>query len=321
VRLDRRAVVTALAAAAPLSLAVASGGTPDGNERYLLAYAAAEATRGPGRERPPRLPEALAERLRGGQVIFVGGLLKRFAEAISSVLTQPIGFGGYFDEQREALELQGIATTELDIPSEADIASNAAAIAAAIRASPVPVTLITHSKGSLDLLAALIAEPDLCRPARVQAWVSLQAPFYGSPLADLNTGDPILRAITGYLLEKGFGGSPDTLLELRVSSRRVYQRVHAGAIRSVVEAVPTVCYGSQIASGQPSLFRVTWLVCRLAGEPDNDGLVGIRSARLPGAVSVVEDGVDHAMAVIKVPGSGPFDPATCLTALLTIALA
>jgi hypothetical protein len=319
-RLARRTLVTALAAA-PLPSAFAVTAGPGANERYRRAYAAADASRGPERVRLPRLPEAAAGRLSAGRVIFIGGLLKQFAEAISSVLTQPIGLSGYFDEQREALEGQGIATTELEIDSEAVIATNAAAVAEAIRASPVPVTLVTHSKGSLDLLAALIAEPDLCAPVRIRAWVSLQAPFYGSPLADLNTREPILRAITGYLLEQGFGGSPDTLLDLRVSSRRAYQRIHAAAIQWVIQAVPTVCYGSYLAEGQPSLFRVSWLVCRLAGELRNDGLVGVHSACLPGATSVVEAGVDHAMAVIEVPGSGSFDPATCLTALLAMALA
>ena len=313
-RLDRRTLLAALAAA---PLPAHAGVAPDADERYRLAYAAAEASRGPDRKLLPRLPEPVAARLREGQVLFVGGLLKQIAQALSAILAQPIGLTGYFGEQIDALKAQGIATHDLDVHSEADIATNAATIAAAIRAAPGPVTLVTHSKGSLDTLAALMSEPDLCTPRRVRGWVSLQAPFYGSPLADLNTGDAVRREITSYLLEKGFGGSPDTLLELRVSSRRVYQRVHASAIRSVVSTVPTVCYGSDLAEGQLSLFRVSWLICGLAGEPRNDGLVGIHSARLPGAAMVTETGVDHAMAVIAVPGSR-FDPATCLTALLSL---
>ncbi len=102
---------------------------------------------------------------------------------------------------------------ELDVDSEGSISTNAVEVARAIGAAPGPVTLVTHSKGSLDALAALVANPALA-PTRVQAWVSLQGPFYGSPLADLNSGDPLVRALTGYLLEKGFGGSPDTLLEI-----------------------------------------------------------------------------------------------------------
>lgn len=316
-RLDRR---TALAALAAAPLPAHAGTAPEPYERYRLAYAAGEASRGPDRKLLPRLPEPVAERLRGGQVLFVGGLMKQIAQALSAILAQPIGLTGYFGEQIDALKAQGIATHDLDVDSEADIETNAATVAAAIRAATGPVTLVTHSKGSLDTLAALIADPDLCMPGRVQAWVSLQAPFYGSPLADLNTGDAVRREITSYLLEKGFGGSRDTLLELRVSSRRIYQRVHAAAIRSVVATVPTVCYGSYLAEGQLSLFRVSWLICGLAGERRNDGLIGIHSARLPGAVNVTEAGVDHAMAVVAVPGSR-FDPATCLNALLATALA
>ena len=127
--------------------------------------------------------------------------------------------------------------------------------------------------------------------------------------------------MTGYLLRYGFGGSPDTLLELRVSVRRLYQQAHAAAIRELVRTVPTVCYGSYLTDEMHTLFRITWLICKFEGEPRNDGLVGVELAHLPDALPVTEAGVDHAMAVIEVPGTGAFDPATCLTALLTLALA
>ena len=272
-RLDRRSFAAALAAAAPLRTALAGGLGVDGNDSYRRAYAEAEATRGVSRATPPRLPEKVAAQLRAGRVIFVGGLMKQLAEAVSALVAQPIGYGGYFDEQRTALEAQGIDAIELDVDSEGSISTNAVEVARAIGAAPGPVTLVTHSKGSLDTLAALIANPALA-PTRVQAWVSLQGPFYGSPLADLNSRDPLVRALTGYLLEKGFGGSPDTLLELRVSARRIYQRANAAAIRDILRAVPTVCYGSYLTDDMPSLFRLTWLICKFAGEPRNDGLVG-----------------------------------------------
>jgi len=270
---------------------------------------------------PPRLPAPVAARLRGGRVIFVGGLLRRLAEALARMVGQPIGIGGYFDAQRAALEAQGIATVELDVASEGPIAANAAEIARAIAASPGPVTLVTHSKGSLDALAALIGDPSLAAPPRgVAAWISLQAPFYGSPLADLNARDPLVRELTGYLLRQGFGGSPEALLELRVSEREPYQRANAPAIGELVRVVPTVCYGSYLIDEMRTLFRITWLICKFEGQPLNDGLVGVPSAHLPDALQVTEAGVDHAMAVIKVPGTGSFDPATCLTALLSLAL-
>lgn len=319
--LDRRSFAAALAAAAPLRASLAGGISLDGNYAYRRAYAEAEASRGVTRTLPPRLPEPVVARLRAGRVIFVGGLMKQLAEAASAMVARPIGFAGYFDVQRAALEAQGIDAVELDVDSEGSTSTNAVEVALAIGASPGPVTLVTHSKGSLDALAALIANPALYAAPRVQAWVSLQAPFYGSPLADLNSRDPLVRALTGYLLKDGFGGSPDTLLEMRVSTRRIYQRANAAAIRAVVQAVPTVCYGSYLTDQMPSLFRITWLICKFAGEPRNDGLVGLTSAHLPGTLRVDEAGVDHAMAVIEVPGTGPFDPATCLTALLGMALA
>ena len=177
-----------------------------GNDSYRRAYAEAEATRGVSRATPPRLPEKVAARLRAGQVIFVGGLMKQLAEAVSALVAQPIGYGGYFDEQRTALEAQGIDAIELDVDFEGSISTNAVEVARAIGAAPGPVTLVTH-KGSLDVLDALVANPALA-PTRMQAWVSLQGPIDGSPLADLNSGDPPVWALTGYLLEKGFAARP-----------------------------------------------------------------------------------------------------------------
>jgi hypothetical protein len=321
VKVARRSLAAGLLVASRPRLVLGEGAAVDTDAAYRRAYAEAAATRGVSGTLPPRLPAPVAARLRGGRVIFIGGLLRRLADALARMVGQPIGISGYFDAQRAALEAQGIATLELDIASEGPITANAAEIARAITTAPGPVTLVTHSKGSLDALAALIGDPALAAPPRIAAWISLQAPFYGSPLADLNARDPLVRDLTGYLLRYGFGGSPDTLLELRVSVRRLYQQAHAAAIRELVRTVPTVCYGSYLTDEMHTLFRITWLICKFEGEPRNDGLVGVESAHLPDALQVTEAGVDHAMAVIEVPGTGAFDPATCLTALLTLALA
>ncbi|MGD9509998.1 MAG: hypothetical protein AB7X49_15755 [Geminicoccaceae bacterium] len=319
-RLTRRGFVASAAALAAAGPALAAA-RPDANAAYARAYAEAIATRGLTGALPARLPEAIAAELRQGPVIFIGGFLKQLADAIASTLGKPVGLGGYFDAQRDALALQGIDAVELEVNSAGSIARNAPVVADAIARAPGPVTLVTHSKGSLDALQALIDRPTLASPARLRARVSLQAPIFGSPLADLNTENALARPITSYLLEHAFGGSPDTMSDLSMATRGAYQAEHAADIASIVQAVPTVCYGSWLTDTQPSLFRGTWLICKLAGQPRNDGLVGVPSAHLSGTIGVDEAGVDHAMPVMVMPGTGPFDPVSCLTALLTLALA
>ncbi len=319
-RATRRAFIGAAASLAALRPACAAA-SRDESAAYARAYAVATGTRGLTGALPARLPEGVAAQLREGRVLFVGGFLKQLAEAVVGLLERPVGLGGYFDAQREALQLQGIDAVELEVHSEGSIARNAPAVASAIAAAPSPVTLVTHSKGSLDTLQALLDHPDLASSARIRAWISLQAPFLGSPLADLNTGNALARPVTSYLIEHAFGGSPDVLSDLSVAARSTYQAEHASAIEAIVQAVPTICYASWITEGQPSLFRPTWLICKLEGQPRNDGLVGVASAHLPGAITVDEAGVDHAMSVMTMPGTGPFDPVCCLTALLTLALA
>ena len=87
---------------------------------------------------------------------------------------------------------KGLPPSSSTSPREGPITANAAEIARAITTAPGPVTLVTHSKGSLDALAALSGDPALAAPPRIAAWISLQAPFYGLPLADLNARDPLV---------------------------------------------------------------------------------------------------------------------------------
>ena len=100
------------------------------------------------------------------------------------------------------------------------------------------VTILTHSKGGLDTLEALLENPDLWGTT-VTGWVALQAPFHGSPIAD-----NVPSALAGHLLT-AFGGDQQALLDLRTSIRGPYMADRAADIAALAGAIPvSSCHSS-----------------------------------------------------------------------------
>jgi pimeloyl-ACP methyl ester carboxylesterase len=110
---------------------------------------------------------------------------------------------------------------------------NAAAIRALIRRTDKKVIFVTHSKGGLDTLHALLGAPELW--ARVSGWVALQSPFYGSPLAD-STSSPM----DGVLLKALGGGDAQALEDLKIETRTRYMQAHKSEIRKLTTRVPVI---------------------------------------------------------------------------------
>lgn len=270
-----------------------------GTDAYVAAYATMA--------NPESLNE-LVRQLGPMTVVFVPGFLARSVQRWG-VPFCCVGPDRYFSRQRRWLSDEGVANSYLDLDSEATIEVNARGVADAIAAAGSQVVLVTHSKGGLDSLAALVDRADL-RP-RIAAWVALQAPFHGAGLADLAGKLRIDRLL------RWFGWAGDAIGDMQTERRRAYHTDHAAEIRAVLGAVPTICYGSYMVGA--SCLWVLGRLSRAGVTGRNDGLVGPDSALLDGALGVLEADVDHLMPVLGTDRA-KLDPVRCLAALLSVRL-
>ncbi len=103
------------------------------------------------------------------------------------------------------------------------------------------VVIVSHSKGGLDTLHALITNRQLVsRP--VVGWVALQAPFFGSPIAEAHP--PVAD-----LILKGLGGSGQALADLAPTTRGPYMTERATDIADIIGAIPVLsCYSTYEAA-------------------------------------------------------------------------
>jgi hypothetical protein len=175
----------------------------------------------------------------------------------------------------------------------------AATIVKAAGAGAGPVFLVTHSKGSVDTLVALVEHPDLW--PHVAGWISIQGAIQGSSVADTLSAEPTIRGALAQILRTVFGGSVESLESLRTHDRVAYLQAHSARIAGLVEAIPIVAYGSSVEERPSALQFVT--APFFGAEPRNDGLVALDRTDIPGARFAVLDvpGPDHGDAVTRVP--------------------
>ena len=186
----------------------------------------------------------------------------------------------YFDQSVPPVryvDLQGVEGFE----SVKGIRHNAPVIADTLGHLGGQVLLLSHSKGGLDVLHALISDTTLCRG--IDAWVAVQSPFGGSPVAEKLSGlvNPLREALDDL--------SPDDRATYLVNNHSLIQ-----AVTSKISV--RTCYS--VYEGISSILMIDMLngLMRRQGL-ETDGLVPSLSISLPGAVSVrLKDG-NHADTV------------------------
>ena len=246
------------------------------------------------------LRSALAGRFAGHEFLVVRGFLTNALDRVGVMMV----------DQVRAVEALGCQARKPGSPFDGAAAPevNAGAIVSLVESARMPVVLITHSKGSVDALTALVSAPAI--RARIAGWVSIQGAVQGSPVADLVAGDreteggflePLRRRALSVIFERVFKGSVTSLDALRTRDRVAYLQRNAGEVQDIVTRIPTVAFGSA-APRRRSMLRVATHQF-FAGEPSNDGLVSVERSVIPGARIVHDlDGPDHGDAVTDVPG-------------------
>ena len=176
------------------------------------------------------------------------------------------------------------------------------------------VVLVGHSKGGVDIAAALSFHPEL-RPL-VRAMVALQTPWLGSPIADFVAGRSTLAQGHRLVVERAFQGDEQALLDLQESVRHAFVAQHPWPTE-----VPTVSLATALTSRKRSLLS---LVDGLLSDKHGptDGFVPVSSAILPGSDAVFARDIDHGGIVLPAPAglSAWLSPADLVVALIALAL-
>ncbi len=244
-------------------------------------------------------------RLRGHRIVLVPGFLTDAMLLARSFPRKLRGkFNQYFDDQIVWLKANRIPYVLADIESEDTADRNGFRLREIIRASDLPVILIGHSKGGVDALHALINHPSIWD--KVKGFVSLQAPVFGSPVADFIASNTLGDKVSQELL-KIMGGSPSSLRDIGSDYRLPWMSGKSTLLYAISLQIPTVALASRIDRkvlslpiGTDTMLTVTRDAMALLGIR-NDGLVPWASSIVPRADYVLLEGMDHTMPVMRTP--------------------
>lgn len=257
----------------------------------------------------------VAQRIRASRFVFVPAVMSGAALNASRLRLVE-----YLTHQVRNLRDQGFDADIADIDTGASVARNGARLADLLMRDHRPTWVISHSKGGLDMLDALIKEPELHR--LIDGWISFQSPFLGSPIADVACGSTRARKVTGAAL-KLMGADTQAISDLRTDRRARYMDEHAARIAQIASSVPTMCVAT-VGSAKRGLSLIPdWPTGRWMDGLglENDGLVPFNAAILPGARFVKLTGLVHGQAATQhiLSGRG-IDHVDLLKALVALML-
>ena len=263
----------------------------------------------------------LAVELKRYKVLFIPGLFSNVDKSklplvgiFCSSTTKP-----RYEEHMALLKELGVDHERLALQTESSVEENGARIAQVIKASDKPVILMGSSKAGLDMLAGLIGDPAAQR--KVRGVIMLQAPFFGTPVANALIDEGSDDSFLGKIL-RSLGGSIDCLVDLTTWRTKKYMADNAGAIALFTGAVPVISVATWVdkaPKGQQDTGMKAMRNFMLRKGLKNDGLVPVDSAILPGSDYVKLSGADH--GATAQPTKLDFDRVGMTKAVLTMIMA
>lgn len=228
-------------------------------------------------------------------LLFVSGLFQNQVESISRNVFGQQHYA--FDDFVQYAALLGIKSKTVRTNTIGSMYDNARIIRDLIATTPSNIVIVCHSKGCIDTLAFVLNDRfDSHLSKKVSGVVALAAPFFGSELADhsLQLVDNDL-GLDGIIMEY-LGGSMITIQEITVRYRMQYMRKNADAILKLQSKIPFLSVASNLLpSSRDQASRFTYLSTFIRDHfrKDNDGLVPVKSAILPGSCFTILMNVEH----------------------------
>lgn len=270
--------------------------------------------RTPGPDVSARFAELLAREEVGEDVLPVGA--DRYVYlVVGGIFTDH--YPGYMTAVYERLHRSKLDSRPLPVDTEAGVDANASFIREFVlrlhTENGRKAVLIGHSKGGVDIGAALSLFPELL-PA-VHAVITIGAPYWGSALAEAVIDDPTAASLAAQVL-RWLSGDPEALLDMGRARRAVFNAAHP-----YPRAVPTLSFASSADGGTVSpMWPLIHHLLSLANQP-NDGMVYTPDAIFPGADVVCVHDIDHAETALRgFSGVDAHDPGAIMAVLVTLVL-
>jgi hypothetical protein len=215
-----------------------------------------------------------------------------------------------FQQQKNYFKKKQIKFKEVSIYTNGDPDENGDLLAKTIFSSPnEKAIIISHSKGGVDVLHSFMKYPEL--KEKVHGWITLQTPFFGTPLAKLGQDSWIFQPLTRFIQFILTNGK-DSVGSLDQNFRHTYYERNKNDIAQLTEELPIIGLGSWFlygpSSDEKSFFPLPKTnkslldpFIRIIFETDgiNDGLVPLKSTCLPGIKCFTIGNLDHANPVMK----------------------
>jgi triacylglycerol lipase len=241
------------------------------------------------------------ERLRGYKVIFIQGIMGNYVDFMGKLIYNHFDQYEYFYDQMDWLKSVGVEYELLKVDTEDSVEINKWIVEDAIVKSSKPVLLVPHSKGGIETIMALVEHPFLYQ--KVAGLLSLQAPYYGTTVADYLQDIKVWDFLANFVLMV-LGGSNEALHDLTTYERVPWMKHHEIMTKYIQKQIPVLSfstYKDDEPARRDSTFEFSRNKVKTDGGADNDGLIPWNSMILPDSNYVAFEGQDHASTVTDNP--------------------